>query len=106
MAYVGKHFDKASYRTYCLIGDGESMEGNIWEAINFAGFYQLDNLCAIIDVNRSGLILFKALIRVELECLLISHSQQVGPVGPSTAATRHGPVQEEVRDIWVPRHRC
>ena len=57
MAYVGKHFDKASYRTYCLIGDGESMEGNIWEAINFAGFYQLDNLCAIIDVNRSGLIL-------------------------------------------------
>merc|ERR1719273_410326 len=54
MAYVGKHFDKASYRTYCLIGDGESMEGNIWEAINFAGFYQLDNLCAIIDVNRLG----------------------------------------------------
>jgi len=54
MAYVGKHFDKASYRTYCLMGDGESMEGNIWEALNFAGFYQLDNLCAIIDVNRLG----------------------------------------------------
>merc|ERR1719433_1658928 len=54
MAYVGKFIDKASYRTYCLIGDGESMEGNIWEAINFAGFYQLDNLCAIIDVNRLG----------------------------------------------------
>jgi len=54
MAYVGKHFDKASYRTYCLMGDGESMEGNIWEALNFAGFYKLDNLCAIIDVNRLG----------------------------------------------------
>merc|ERR1712066_1130353 len=54
MAYAAKHFDKASYRTYCLMGDGESMEGNIWEALNFAGFYKLNNLCAIIDVNRLG----------------------------------------------------
>jgi len=54
MAYVGKHIDKASYRTYCLMGDGESMEGNVWEALNFAGYYKLDNLCAIIDVNRLG----------------------------------------------------
>jgi len=54
MAYAGKHFDKASYRTYCLMGDGESMEGNIWEALNFAGIYKLNNLCAIIDVNRLG----------------------------------------------------
>jgi len=54
MAYCGKFFDKASYRTYCLMGDGESMEGNIWEALNFAGFYKLDNLCAIVDVNRLG----------------------------------------------------
>jgi len=36
------------------MGDGESMEGNVWEAINFAGFYKLDNLCAIIDINRLG----------------------------------------------------
>ena len=36
------------------MGDGESMEGNIWEALNFAGYYKLDNLCAIIDVNRLG----------------------------------------------------
>jgi transketolase len=36
------------------MGDGESMEGNVWEALNFAGFYKLDNLCAIIDVNRLG----------------------------------------------------
>ena len=54
MAYCGKHFDKADYRTYCLMGDGESMEGNVWEAMTFAGFYKLDNLCAIIDVNRLG----------------------------------------------------
>merc|ERR1719192_1897126 len=54
MAYAAKHFEKASYRTYCLMGDGESMEGNIWEALNFAGHYKLNNLCAIIDVNRLG----------------------------------------------------
>jgi len=54
MAYTGKFLDKASYRTFCLMGDGESMEGNVWEAFNFAGYYKLDNLCAIIDVNRLG----------------------------------------------------
>jgi len=54
MAYCAKYFDKSSYRTYCLLGDGESMEGNVWEALNFAGHYKLDNLCAIIDINRLG----------------------------------------------------
>jgi len=54
MAYIAKNLDKSSYRTYCLIGDGESMEGNIWEALNFCGFYKLDNLCAIFDINRLG----------------------------------------------------
>merc|ERR1719383_593344 len=54
MAYCGKFHDKASYRTFCLMGDGESYEGNVWEALNFAGHYKLDNLCAIIDVNRLG----------------------------------------------------
>jgi len=37
-----------------LIGDGESAEGSIWEALNFAGHYKLDNLVAIFDVNRLG----------------------------------------------------
>lgn len=54
MAYVGKYVDKADYRVYCLIGDGESAEGSIWESIAFAGFYKLDNLVLIIDVNRLG----------------------------------------------------
>merc|ERR1712004_4840 len=54
MAYVGKYFDKADYRTYCLLGDGESAEGSVWEALHFAGIYKLDNLCAIFDVNRLG----------------------------------------------------
>lgn len=54
MAYVGKYFDKASYRVYCLIGDGESAEGSMWEAVHFASYYSLDNLCVIFDVNRLG----------------------------------------------------
>ncbi|KAG8187341.1 hypothetical protein JTE90_011703 [Oedothorax gibbosus] len=54
MAYTGKYFEKASYRVFCLIGDGESAEGSIWEALSFAGHYKLDNLVAIFDVNRLG----------------------------------------------------
>jgi transketolase len=41
-------------RVYCLLGDGESAEGSVWEAAQFASFYRLDNLCAIVDVNRLG----------------------------------------------------
>ena len=37
-----------------MIGDGESAEGCIWEALNFASFYKLDNLVAIFDINRLG----------------------------------------------------
>uniref|UniRef100_A0A1A9WEJ4 Transketolase-like pyrimidine-binding domain-containing protein n=1 Tax=Glossina brevipalpis TaxID=37001 RepID=A0A1A9WEJ4_9MUSC len=54
MAYVGKNFDKSDYRTYVLVGDGESAEGSIWESLHFAGYYKLDNLCVIFDVNRLG----------------------------------------------------
>lgn len=54
MAYIGKYIEKASYRTYCLIGDGESAEGSIWEALSFSSFYKLDNLVAIFDINRLG----------------------------------------------------
>lgn len=54
MAYVGKYFDKSSYRTYCIVGDGESAEGSIWESLHFASHYKLDNLVVIFDVNRLG----------------------------------------------------
>ncbi|EDW43000.1 GM23748 [Drosophila sechellia] len=50
----GKNFDKADYRTYVVVGDGESAEGSIWESLHFAGHYKLDNLCVIFDVNRLG----------------------------------------------------
>jgi transketolase len=54
MAYVGKYIDKSSYRVYCLMGDGESAEGSVWEALSFASVYKLNNLVAIFDVNRLG----------------------------------------------------
>lgn len=50
MALAGK-IDKKDYRVYSIIGDGESQEGQIWEAIMFAAHYKLDNLCLIIDNN-------------------------------------------------------
>ncbi|MBR2675485.1 MAG: transketolase [Solobacterium sp.] len=40
-----------NHRIYCLVGDGESEEGEIWEAAMAAAHYKSDNLCAIIDVN-------------------------------------------------------
>ena len=44
----------SSYRTYVLLGDGESAEGSVWEAAQTAARMGLDNLCAIIDVNALG----------------------------------------------------
>lgn len=43
--------DKKNYRVYCLMGDGEIQEGNIWEAAMASSHYECDNLCAILDYN-------------------------------------------------------
>ncbi len=40
------------YRVYCLMGDGEQQEGNIWESVMSAGHYHLDNLCGVVDCNE------------------------------------------------------
>ena len=42
------------YRTYVLMGDGETAEGSVWEAAASAHFHQLDSLCGIIDINALG----------------------------------------------------
>jgi transketolase len=44
----------SAYRTYALLGDGESAEGSVWEAANVAQHYELANLCGITDVNELG----------------------------------------------------
>ncbi|MBQ8310499.1 MAG: transketolase [Clostridia bacterium] len=50
MALAGK-IDQKDYRVYTIIGDGESEEGQVWEACMFAAHYKLDNLCVIVDWN-------------------------------------------------------
>ncbi len=50
MALAGKIAGK-DYRVYTVIGDGESEEGQVWEACMFAAHYSLDNLCLIVDWN-------------------------------------------------------
>ena len=54
LALNAKYVDQVDYRTYVLMGDGESVEGSNWEAVEIAHQKQLDNLCAIVDVNRLG----------------------------------------------------
>src|SRR5262245_60370298 len=44
----------SDYRTYALVGDGETAEGAIWEAAHVAEYHRLDNLCGITDVNGFG----------------------------------------------------
>ena len=50
MALAAK-IDGKDYRTYAILGDGESQEGQVWEAAMFASHYKLDNLCFILDLN-------------------------------------------------------
>ncbi|HEY8171049.1 MAG TPA: transketolase [Candidatus Limnocylindria bacterium] len=54
VALAGKRLDRLGYRVWCLCGDSEMAEGSMWEAFEAAGFHGLDNLTAIIDVNRLG----------------------------------------------------
>jgi transketolase len=54
MALAGKRLDKLPFRTWVICGDSEMAEGSMWEAAEHAAFYELDNLTAIVDVNRLG----------------------------------------------------
>jgi transketolase len=54
VALAGKFLDELPYRVWVLCGDSEMAEGSMWEALDKASYYKLDNLVAIIDVNRLG----------------------------------------------------
>ncbi|HKU56119.1 MAG TPA: transketolase [Gaiellaceae bacterium] len=54
MALAGKRLDRLPFRVWTLCGDSEIAEGSQWEALEHAAFYELDNLVAILDVNRLG----------------------------------------------------
>lgn len=51
MAIAGK-LDNKNYRVYCILGDGEIEEGQVWEATMASNKYKLDNLCVIVDNNN------------------------------------------------------
>jgi len=51
--YISRY--NPTYRSYCILGDGECHEGQVWEAAMFATKYKLDNLIAIIDYNKFSL---------------------------------------------------
>jgi transketolase len=54
IALAGRFLDELPYRIWVLCGDSEMAEGSMWEALDKASYYRLDNLVAIIDVNRLG----------------------------------------------------
>jgi transketolase len=54
VALAGKRLDRLPYRVWCLCGDSELAEGSMWEAFEHAAFAGLDNLVAILDINRLG----------------------------------------------------
>lgn len=49
---LSSKMDSMGYRVYCLLGDGEIEEGQVWEAAMTASKYKLDNLCVIVDNNN------------------------------------------------------
>src|SRR5579884_2607452 len=51
---AGKYLDKLPYRIWVLLGDSEMSEGSIYEALELGGHYQLNNVIAILDMNRLG----------------------------------------------------
>ena len=54
VALTARDLDRVPARVWVLCGDGEMAEGSIWEAFDHASFWKLDNLIAIVDVNRLG----------------------------------------------------
>jgi transketolase len=54
IALAGKRLDHGDYRVWVLCGDSELAEGSVWEAAEHAAYEHLDNLTAIVDVNRLG----------------------------------------------------
>jgi transketolase len=54
IALAGKYLERLPYRVWVLLGDSEMSEGSIWEAFDHARHYRLENLVAVLDMNRLG----------------------------------------------------
>jgi transketolase len=65
---LGLKMDRSDSRVYCLLGDGETQEGQVWEAAMTASHYKLDNLCAIIDNNG---------LQIDGQCCDVMHIEPI-----------------------------
>ena len=54
LGLAGKYLDRLPYRVWVLCGDSELAEGSMWEAFEHASYYELENVTAILDINRLG----------------------------------------------------
>lgn len=54
IAIAGRYLDELPFRAWVLCGDSEMAEGSVWEALDKAAYYRLDNLTVIVDINRLG----------------------------------------------------
>lgn len=81
-----------AYRTYCLMGDGEVQEGQVWEAAMTAVHFGLDNVCAIVDNNG-----------VQLDGLT-SEVMGVEPLADKFRAFGWNVIEADGHDVWALRH--
>jgi transketolase len=65
---MGLKMDGSASRVYCLLGDGETQEGQVWEAAMTASHYRLDNLCGIIDNNG---------LQIDGQCCDVMHIEPI-----------------------------
>ncbi len=92
-ALIGKR--NPAFDSFCLTGDGELQEGLIWEAVMYASYKRLDNLCVLVDKNSGQLDDTKQLVFPLLE--LVERFKSFGWRVISVDATQCGPVLEALR---------
>jgi transketolase len=92
-ALIGKR--SPSFDSFCLTGDGELQEGLIWEAVMYASYKRLDNLCVLVDKNSGQLDDTKQLVFPLLE--LVERFKSFGWRVVSVDATQYGPVLDALR---------
>lgn len=92
-ALIGKR--NPSFNSFCLTGDGELQEGLIWEAVMYASYKRLDNLCVLVDKNSGQLDDTRQLVFPLLE--LVDRFKSFGWRVMSVDATQYAPVLEALQ---------
>jgi len=88
---------QARFRVYCVLGDGECNEGQVWEAAANASHYKLDNLTAIVDSNK-----FQSTAAVEIKMNMLSLAEKFRAFGWETREINGNNMREVVDTLdWV-----